>query len=98
MFDWRIDNAGVASELAHELSGRADADQLSIHIHTTEARDVAEHSRRGRSRRVAAADGLDCGARRTRRRGLELVRDSVFLANPAFSRDRMALSRRIRQS
>ncbi len=54
------------SESDYERDRGGVAGQLSVHLHAAQAGDLAEHGRRRDSRRAAAADGLDGGARRTR--------------------------------
>ena len=88
----------LASESAHERARRGDARQLPFHLHAVQARDVVEHGHRRDSRRVSAAHGLDGGARRIDRRRLGAVRHPGVLANSAFFRHRVDLSRRIRES
>ncbi len=91
-FGRRFDLSRARGQSAHERSRRGHPGQLSVHLYAAQTRDVVEYGDWRGARRVAAADGLDGGARRIERRRLGVVRDFIFLAAAAFFCHRVDVS------
>ena len=83
-FDGRADLPRVGGESADQFAWGGYARQLPFHLHAAETGHVVEHRRRRDSRSVAAADGLDGRARRTRGAGWALFAILFFWQIPHF--------------
>src|SRR5439155_7295575 len=79
-----------------QFSGRADPRELSLRLHSTQTKDLAEHRCRSDSRRLASVDGLDRRAKRNGSSWLVAFCDPILLANTSLSGNCLDLSRRLR--